>query len=116
MSSARSILVVGAAILAFAGCAPPKDAIDAIAPVTTSVAGEPVAAAPSGNANVEVCSVNQQTLELAVEMFESTSGTPAVDQQQLVDAQLLREVVPGFGLEVVDGTTTVVALPGGGCA
>ena len=57
------------------------------------------------------CRASGQTLEVAVEAFIASEGRPPVDEQELVDAELIRRDIEGF--EVGDGD--VVATPGGGC-
>ncbi|MBI5090526.1 MAG: hypothetical protein HZB15_17160 [Actinobacteria bacterium] len=44
------------------------------------------------------CQADRATLEVAIEAYVALYGDAPVDEQQLVDAGLLRDVVPGWDL------------------
>lgn len=71
-----------------------------------------VAAGALGDADVAACSADLQTIQTAVETYELLNGALPASQQDLVDAQLIRE--PSARFEIgPDGA--VVAAPGSPC-
>jgi hypothetical protein len=72
-----------------------------------------VAAGALGDADVAACSIDHQTIQTAVETYELLNGALPASQQELVDAQLIRE--PSMRFEISpDGA--VVASPGSPCS
>lgn len=72
-----------------------------------------VAAGALGDADVAACSVDHQTIQTAVEAYELLNGALPTSQQELIDAQLIRE--PSVRFEISpDGV--VVASPGSPCS
>ena len=72
-----------------------------------------VAAGALGDADVAACSVDHETIQTAVEAYELLNGALPASQQELVDAQLIRE--PSVRFEISpDGV--VVASPGSPCS
>ena len=55
----------------------------------------------------QTCMINQKTLETAVEATYAQTGALPLDQQQLVDDGMIRELTDGF--QVVDGMVLLVA-------
>ncbi len=59
------------------------------------------------------CSVDHQTIQTAIEAYELLNGALPASQQELVDAQLIRE--PSVRFEV-SPEGVVVASPGSPCS
>lgn len=72
-----------------------------------------VAAGAPGDASEAACTIDRQTLELAVETYELLNSTPPSTQQELLDAQMIQELSVRF--DIAAGGT-VVAAPGSPCA
>jgi uncharacterized lipoprotein len=72
-----------------------------------------VAAGALANADVAACSVDHQTIQTAVEAYELLNGALPASQQELVDAQLIRE--PSVRFEI-SPEGAVVASPGSPCS
>jgi len=72
-----------------------------------------VAAGALGDADVAACSVDHQTIQTAVEAYELLNGALPTSQQELVDAQLIRE--PSVRFEI-SPEGAVVASPGSPCS
>jgi len=72
-----------------------------------------VAAGALGDADVAACSVDHQTIQTAVETYELLNGALPASQQELVDAQLIRE--PSVRFEI-SPEGAVVASPGSPCS
>jgi hypothetical protein len=72
-----------------------------------------VAAGALGDADVAACSVDHQTIQTAVEAYELLNGALPTSQQELVDAQLMRE--PSVRFEI-SPEGAVVASPGSPCS
>jgi len=72
-----------------------------------------VAAGALGDADVAACSVDHQTIQTAVEAYELLNGALPASQQELVDAQLIRE--PSVRFEI-SPEGAVVASPGSPCS
>lgn len=72
-----------------------------------------VAAGALGDADVAACSVDHQTIQTAVEAYELLNGVLPTSQQELVDAQLIRE--PSVRFEI-SPEGAVVASPGSPCS
>jgi hypothetical protein len=72
-----------------------------------------VAAGALGDADVAACSLDHQTIQTAVDTYELLNGALPASQQDLVDAQLIRE--PSVRFEISpDGA--VVASPASPCS
>jgi hypothetical protein len=71
-----------------------------------------VAAGALGDADVAACTVDHQTIQTAVEAYELLNGALPASQQELVDAQLIRE--PSVRFEI-SPEGAVVASPGSPC-
>jgi hypothetical protein len=72
-----------------------------------------VAAAAPGQASDTACTMDRQMLESAVEAYELLNGALPTNQQELLDAQMIRE--PSVRFEVsADGA--VIASPGSPCS
>ena len=71
-----------------------------------------VAAGAPGEAGVAACTVDLQTLQLAVETYELLNGAVPTSQQELVDAELIRERSVNFEI-TPEGA--VVPGPGSPC-
>lgn len=72
-----------------------------------------VAAGALGDADVAACSVDHQTIQTAVEAYELLNGALPASQQELVDAQLIREASALFE---ISPEGAVVASPGSPCS
>jgi hypothetical protein len=72
-----------------------------------------VAAGALGDADVAACTVDHQTIQTAVDAYELLNGALPVSQQELVDAQLIRE--PSVLFEI-SPEGAVVASPGSPCS
>ena len=72
-----------------------------------------VAAGALGDADVAACSVDHETIQTAVEAYELLNGALPASQQELVDAQLIRE--PSVRFEI-SPEGAVVASPGSPCS
>lgn len=72
---------------------------------------EIVAAAP-GDASGAACDVDRRALELAAETYELLIGSMPTNQQELLDAQIIRELSVRFEIGA-DGT--VVPAPASPC-
>jgi hypothetical protein len=72
-------------------------------------------AAPTGPSPVPVdlaeCDVQRRTLEVAMEWYFETNGSPAADESVLVSADVLRSDLGGY--DIVDGA--IVPAPGSIC-
>jgi len=80
---------------------------------TGGIAGAVEAAAGAlGDADVAACSVDHQTIQTAVDAYELLNGVLPASQQDLVDAQLIRE--PSVLFEI-SPEGAVVASPGSPC-
>jgi hypothetical protein len=134
----RFVVIISIAVSALAGCGSSNDADTAAsASVDGDVVGVGAAPAPTppaaadggsaggigaavevaagalGDADVAGCSVDHETIQTAVEAYELLNGELPASQQELVDAQLIRE--PSVRFEIgPDGA--VVASPGSPCA
>lgn len=71
-----------------------------------------VVAAASGQAADEACAIDRQTLETAVEAYELLNGSLPANQQELLDAQMIREPSERFDV-TSDGA--VIPVPGSPC-
>jgi hypothetical protein len=133
MPPRRFAVIVLVAAAAFAGCGSSNDDAAASATVDGDVVG--VGAAPTppatgggagsigdavevaagglGDADVAACSVDHQTIQTAVEAYELLNGALPTNQQELVDAQLIRE--PSLRFEI-SPEGAVVASPGSPCS
>ena len=133
----RFAVIVSIAVATLAGCASSNDADTAAsASVDGDVVGVGAAPAPAppapadgggagglgdavevaagalGDADVAACTVDHQTIQTAVEAYELLNGAPPASQQELVDAQLIRE--PSLRFEI-SPEGAVVASPGSPC-
>lgn len=84
----------------------PGDGVGSIGDAVEVAAGAP------GDAADAACTVDRQTLELAVETYELLNGALPSTQQELLDAQMIRELSVRFELDA-DGS--VVPAPGSPC-
>jgi hypothetical protein len=139
MPSRRSTAALVAALLALAACGSSSDSDDgsggatvegaevavgeapAPPPATDPGAGDgvgsigdavEVAAAAPDEASDAACTIDRQTLESAVETYELLNGALPTTQQELLDAQVIRELSARFDV-TADGT--VVPTAGGPC-
>jgi hypothetical protein len=134
MPPRRIALIVSIAMVALAGCGSSSDADTAAsASVDGNVVGVGAAPAPAppaagagglgdavevaagavGDADVAACSIDQETIQTAVDAYELLNGALPASQQELVDAQLIRE--PSVRFEI-SPEGAVVASPGGPCS
>ncbi len=72
-----------------------------------------VAAGAPGDAADAACTIDRQTLQVAVEAYELLNGTLPTTQQELLDAQMIRELSVRFEI-TAEGA--VVAAPGSPCS
>ena len=72
-----------------------------------------VAAGALGDADVAACSVDHETIQTAVDAYELLNGALPASQQELVDAQLIRESSVRFE---ISPEGAVVASPGSPCS
>jgi hypothetical protein len=78
------------------------------------IAGAVEAAAGAlDDADVAACSIDHQTIQTAVETYELLNGVLPASQQELVEAQLIRE--PSVRFEI-SPEGAVVASPGSPCS
>jgi hypothetical protein len=90
------------------GAAPvPGDGVGSLGDAVEVAAGAP------GQAVGVACSADRQTLETAIEAYELLTGSVPTSQQELVDAQMIRELSPNFDVGV-DGA--LVPAPGSSCS
>jgi hypothetical protein len=133
----RFAVIVSIAVAALAGCASSNNADSAAsASVDGDVVGVGAAPAPAppppadgggagslgdavevaagalGDADVAACSVDHQTIQTAVDAYELLNGALPASQQELLDAQLIRE--PSVRFEI-SPEGAVVAAPGSPC-
>ena len=134
MTSRRFAAIVLIAVTTLAGCGSSNDADSApsanvdgdvvsvgVAPAPPAPGGSAgslgdaveVAAGAIGDADVAACSVDLQTIQAAVEAYELLNGALPTSQQELVDAQLIRE--PSVRFEI-NSEGAVVASPGSPCS
>ena len=113
----RFAVVVLIAVGTLAACGSPAPPAPAPAPAgdgTGGIAGAVEAAAGAlGDADVAACSVDHQTIQSAVDAYELLNGALPASQQDLVDAQLIRE--PSVRFEI-SPEGAVVASPGSPCS
>ncbi len=139
MPTRRSTAALVTAVLALAACGSSSDsdtdsggatvegaevavgAAPAPPPATTPAAGDgagsigdaiEVAAGAPGEASDVACTIDRQTLESAVETYELLNGTLPTAQQELLDAQMIRELSVRYDV-TADGT--VVPATGSPC-
>ena len=86
--------------------APPSDGGGGI-----SGAIEVMAQAP-GEADIAACDIDQQTLQTAIETYEILNGALPTSQQDLLDAQMIRELSVRFEITPDGG---LVPGPGSPC-
>jgi hypothetical protein len=133
----RFAVIVSIAVAALAGCASSNNADSAAsASVDGDVVGVGAAPAPAppppadgggagslgdavevaagalGDADVAACSADHQTIQTAVDAYELLNGALPASQQELLDAQLIRE--PSVRFEI-SPEGAVVAAPGSPC-
>jgi len=72
-----------------------------------------VAAGAPGRGADAACAVDQQTLQLAAETYELLNGEPPTNQQELLDAQMIRESSVRYEIAPDGG---VVPAPGSPCS
>lgn len=72
-----------------------------------------IAAAAPGDAADAACTVDRQNLQLAAESYEILNGALPTSQQELLDAQIIRELSVRFEI-TAEGA--VVAAPGSPCS
>jgi hypothetical protein len=135
----RFAVIVSIAIATLAGCGPSNDTDTSAtsADVDGDVVGVGAAPAPTpaapgdgaeagglggaveaaagalGDADVAACSIDHQTIQTAVEAYELLNGALPTSQQELVEAQLMRELSVRFEIGP-DGA--VVPAPGSPCS
>jgi len=89
------------------GVAPlPGDGVGSIGDAVEVAAGAP------GEAADAACTIDRQTLELAVETYGLLNGAMPTSQQDLIDAQMIRELSVRFELDA-DGA--VIPSPDSPC-
>jgi hypothetical protein len=89
------------------GAAPlPGDGVGGLGDAVAVAAGAP------GQASDAACTLDRQTLENAVETYELLNGAVPTSQQELLDAQVIREPSTRFDV-AADGA--VVPVPGTTC-
>jgi hypothetical protein len=71
-----------------------------------------IAAAAPGDASAVACTVDRQTLETAAEAYAALNSAAPTSQQDLLDAQMIRELSVRFEISA-DGA--VVPAPGSPC-
>ena len=140
MPSRRSTAALVAALLALAACGSSDGsdtdsggatvegaevavgAAPAPAPATAPDAGDgvgsigdavEVAAGAPGEASDAACTVDRQTLESAVETYELLNGALPATQQELLDAQIIRELSVRYDITAAGA---VVPAAGSPCA
>lgn len=70
-------------------------------------ASAPAAASDAG------CDLDRSTLTTAIELFVALNGEPPTSEQELVDAQMIREPTENYD---IDADGEIVAPPGSPCA
>ncbi len=132
MSTRRFAALVLAATAALAACGSSDDADSTASSATNDAAEVAVGAAPLpgdgvgsigdaievaagalGDADDAACTIDLQTLESAVEVYEVLNGALPTSQQELLDAQMIRE--PSVRFEV-SAEGVIVPAPGSPCA
>jgi hypothetical protein len=139
MSLRRFAVIVSIAVATLAGCDASNDTDTSAASgnvggdvVGVGAAPAPPPPAPSDGANaggiagavgaaagalddadVAACSIDHQTIQAAVETYELLNGVLPASQQELVEAQLIRE--PSVRFEI-SPEGAVVASPGSPCS
>jgi hypothetical protein len=90
------------------GAAPlPGDGVGSIGDAVEVAAGAP------GKADDAACTLDQQTLQSAVDTYELLNGALPTSQQELLDAQMIRELSVRFE---VSAEGVIVPAPGSPCA
>lgn len=97
---------VDGAIVAVGAAPFPGDGVGSIGDAVEVAAGAP------GDAADVACTIDRQTIETAVEAYEVLNGTRPTTQQELMDAQMIRELSVSFE---VDADGVVVPVPGSPC-
>ena len=108
-SGSASATVDGAVVAVGAAPAPvaaPGDGVGSIGDAVEVMAGAP------GDASAAACTVDRQTLESAVETYELLNGALPASQQELLDAQMIRELSVRYEVSP-DGA--LVPAPGSPC-
>ncbi len=86
---------------------------EAPSPTAGGIAGAiEVAAGAIDDADDVACTVDRQTLEAAVQSYEILNGALPTSQQDLLDAQMVRELSARFE---ISAEGAIVAAPGSPC-
>jgi hypothetical protein len=102
-------VAVGAAPAPVTATAPAADGGDGGGSIGDAIE---IAAGAPGDASDAACTIDRQTLESAVLTYEVLNGALPTSQQELIDAQVIRELSVRYDV-TADGT--VVAATGGPC-
>jgi hypothetical protein len=87
--------------------APPGDGVGSLGDAVEVAAGAP------GQATDAACPIDRQTIETALEAYEILNGALPTSQQDLLDAQLIRELSVRYEI-TAEGA--IVPAPGSPCA
>ncbi len=108
-TSSASATVDGAVVAVGDAPAPtpaPGDGVGSIGDAVEVAAGAP------GDAAAAACTVDRQTLDTAVETYELLNGALPTSQQELLDAQMIREMSVRYE---ISPEGVVVPAPGSPC-
>ena len=108
-TSSASATVDGAVVAVGDAPAPapaPGDGVGSIGDAVEVAAGAP------GDAAAAACTVDRQTLDTAVETYELLNGALPTSQQELLDAQMIREMSVRYE---ISAEGVVVPAPGSPC-
>ena len=108
-TSSASATVDGAVVAVGDAPAPapaPGDGVGSIGDAVEVAAGAP------GDAEAAACTVDRQTLDTAVETYELLNGALPTSQQELLDAQMIREMSVRYE---ISPEGVVVPAPGSPC-
>jgi hypothetical protein len=104
--SATGSATVGTAVVAVGAAPVPGDVAGSLGDAVEVLAGA------TDLATRELCTIEQQTIEIAVEAFYASTGADPTTEQDMVDAGILVDVIAGWDL-AADGS--IVPAPGGAC-
>ena len=106
-TSSASATIDGAVVAVGDAPAPaPGDGVGSIGDAIEVIAGAP------GDAAAAACTIDRQTLDTAVETYELLNGALPTSQQDLLDAQMIREMSVRYE---ISAEGVVVPAPGSPC-
>ena len=105
-NSAASTIDAAVVAVGDAPAPAPGDGVGSIGDAIEVAAGAP------GEASAAACTIDRQTLDTAVETYELLNGAMPTSQQELLDAQMIREMSVRYD---ISPEGAVVPAPGSPC-